>query len=83
MAQYVPGVVPDDPKALAGFLKAELDKIAQAGVTPDQFLQLDTLYKPPAKLRAGMVALADGTAWNPGSGAGAYVYRGGAWHFLG
>lgn len=30
----------------------------------------------------GMVVWADGTSWNPGSGAGLYEYRGGAWHKL-
>ena len=83
MAQYIPAVVPMDAQALPAFLQSELAKIAQASATPNQFLQLDTLYKAPAKLREGMVALADGTRWNPGSGAGAYVYRGGAWHLLG
>jgi hypothetical protein len=83
MARYTPGIVPNDPKALPDFLVREFAKIAQALDTADQFLTLDTLYAAPAKYRDGMVCKADGTTWNPGSGAGVYVYRGGAWHFLG
>jgi hypothetical protein len=45
--------------------------------------ELPTSYKAPDKLRAGMIVLADGTEWNPGSGAGFYGYYGGSWHKLG
>jgi len=31
----------------------------------------------------GMIAYADGTNWNPGSGEGIYAYYNGAWHYLG
>jgi len=31
----------------------------------------------------GLIAIADGTGWNPGSGAGYYGYYASAWHFLG
>lgn len=31
----------------------------------------------------GLVVKADTTTWTPGSRAGFYGYRGGAWHFLG
>lgn len=30
----------------------------------------------------GMVAYADGTSWNPGSGAGLYLYSGSSWDKL-
>lgn len=45
--------------------------------------ELQTSYAPPNKLRPGMIVLADGTLWNPGSGAGFYGYYGGSWHKLG
>lgn len=77
MARYIPGNVADP------VLAAELAKIAQAMETPDQFLQLDTLYAAPKKYREGTLAKADGTSWNPGSGAGVYCYRAAAWRFLG
>ncbi len=82
MARYTPGVVPQDPQQIPAFLAQELAKIAQAGDTADQFLQLDTLYAAPKKIREGMVVKADGVTWNPGSGAGVYCYRSG-WTFLG
>ena len=37
----------------------------------------------PSKTYDGMIAYADGTNWNPGSGQGVYVYRGGSWNLLG
>lgn len=77
MARYIPGNVTDP------LLAAELSKIAQAAETADPFLTLDTLYAPPPKFRNGTIALADGTTWNPGSGAGVYCFRAGAWRFLG
>lgn len=33
----------------------------------------------PPKPEDGMIVIADGTAWNPGAGAGAYERRAGAW----
>ena len=77
MARYIPGNV-SNPE-----LMAELNKIAQAMETPDQFLFLDTLYAAPKKFREGMLVKADGVSWNPGSGAGVYCRRGAAWTFLG
>jgi hypothetical protein len=46
-------------------------------------MTLDTLYAEPAKPREGDIVLADGTSWDPGSGAGTYQYRGGTWNLLG
>ena len=77
MARYTPGQVDDQ------IVAQELQKIAQALDTPDQFLVLDTLYAAPTKIRTGMIVLADGTTWNPGSGAGVYCYYGSAWNHLG
>jgi hypothetical protein len=36
----------------------------------------------PSKPREGMICLADGTDWDPGSGAGLYHYLGAAWNKL-
>lgn len=41
-------------------------------------------YSEPAKPRAGQIRVADGTQWDPGSGAGFYGYTiGGTWTKLG
>lgn len=47
-------------------------------------LQLTVSHAVPPKPRAGMLAYADGTDWNPGSGQGVYRFSiGAAWVFLG
>lgn len=40
---------------------------------------MDVLYAAPDKPRAVLLAVADGTSWNPGSGYGLYAYNGTAW----
>ena len=80
---YRPRNVPPDPKDLPQFLDQELRNIAQAQSAPVFVLALATSHKEPAKLADGYVVLADGTDWDPGSGAGVYCYRAGAWRFLG
>lgn len=77
MARYTPGNVPD------AAISDEFQKVAQALDTPNQMLMLDTLYAAPTKFRTGSIVLADGTTWDPGSGAGVYYYNGSAWVFLG
>lgn len=44
---------------------------------------LTELHAEPEKLFTGLIALADGTDWDPGSGQGVYAYYSGAWHKLG
>lgn len=80
---YIAGNPPQDPALLPGFLLSELRKLQELLNGPQQFSLLDTLNVAPTKPREGMVALADGTNWNPtGAGAGFYGYRGGAWRKL-
>lgn len=80
---YQPRAVPPNAADLPAFLQQELLNIARATLEGNQFLSLEMLYVAPAKPRDGMVVLADGTRWNPGSGAGFYGYRAAAWRFLG
>ncbi|MDE1997792.1 MAG: hypothetical protein KGI52_02575, partial [Burkholderiales bacterium] len=75
--------VPPDPKDLPQFLNEELSHIERAQQEPVFFLSLAVSNVAPTKVRDGMVVLADGTNWNPGSGGGYYGYRAGAWRFLG
>ena len=75
--------VPPDASQLPAYLDQELSEIERAQNEPVFVLQLAVSNKPPAKLRAGMVVEADGVNWNPGSGAGTYVYRAGAWVKIG
>ena len=83
MARYIPGNTPAATEMLPFFIQDELSKVAQATETPDQVLLLDPQYAAPGKARTGTIAFADGTTWNPGSGAGVYCYYASAWHFLG
>ena len=83
MSRYVSKIPPTNPQELSSFLLNELRDISRSLSEPDEFLVLDKLYKAPSKIREGMIVLADGTSWNPGSGAGFYGYRNGSWRLLG
>lgn len=83
MKTYRPANVPTNPAELPGFLMRELQAIHEAAHRSEQFLELQKLNAQPARLREGMVVLADGVNWNPGLGAGFYGYYGGAWAKLG
>lgn len=78
---YIPRQPPADPAQLPGFLLVEQQNIARGTVTDT--VQLQPQSVAPAKPRAGLLVEADGTNWNPGSGAGLYIYRAGAWVFIG
>lgn len=80
---WTPEPPPLSDKELRSYVYRQFQELAgtlQAGVDA---VILTELNVAPTKPRSGMVVLADGTNWNPGSGAGYYGYRGGAWHFLG
>lgn len=64
------------------FLDEELRKIAAAFALLAAG-HIDKTNAAPVKPREGDIRLADGTHWNPGSGAGVYCYYSAAWHFLG
>lgn len=77
---YAPGPVP--PTNLGAYVRQELEKLKNE-LQPQKTLQLEVSYAEPTKPRAGMLAIADGTSWNPGSGAGLYRHDGSAWVFIG
>jgi len=62
---------------------AEFQEVARAMSQPQPFMLLATSYVAPGKPQDGMIVKADGTHWDPGSGAGFYGYRNGAWQLLG
>lgn len=74
MGQYVPS---------GQKVEQELMNISEAMQSPNESLYLATLAVEPLKPRDGMIVLANGANWNPGSGAGFYGYRAGSWRFLG
>jgi hypothetical protein len=82
--KYVQTAIPlDAPHGLRAWLADQLRQIANALATPSvNSVAFDILHEAPAHLATGTLIFADGTDWNPGSGAGLYEYRGGAWHKL-
>ena len=82
---YQPNPLPDtdDLKSVSTALWDELQKIANEFSTGVPFIQLEEQHAAPSRPADGMIVLADGTDWNPGSGAGYYGYQGGSWTFLG
>ena len=84
MSIYKPLPVPSDPKDLPGYFAQELLAIEQA-INVKEFLQLQETHVEPERVENGIIYLADGTDWNPGSGRGIYWYDGdaAAWKLLG
>lgn len=77
---YTPTHLPNaDMAALVEALRLEFLRISTSLSQPTEYLALKTLYAAPSRIFEGMVVKADGTTWNPGSGAGVYVRDGGAW----
>jgi hypothetical protein len=67
---------------LARWMEGELARLTLELPRPD-FLAMKVLTVEPVRLFTGLVAYADGTSWNPGSGEGLYEYRSdAAWHKL-
>lgn len=84
MRTFRPLSVPSDPAQLPGFLIQLQEHLLKAANRSDPITQLDVLTaEPSGVLVNGMEVEADGTLWNPGSGAGKYVRRSGAWVFIG
>lgn len=77
MSHYVPEPLLGDGN-IVEYLQRELQRISNAfdGVTA---INLEELNVAPERPRDGMIVLADGTNWNPGTGAGYYGYQNGVW----
>jgi hypothetical protein len=83
MSRYIARIPPSNPADLPQFLTQELQNINRALNEKNEFLSLGMLYTPPPKPFDGMIILADGVQFDPGSGGGFYGYRAGSWRFLG
>lgn len=74
--KYAPTQPPAD-------LLTELRRLQQALQELEaDLIALQAPRAAPARPRDGMIAFADGVAWNPGSGIGLYVYHSGTWNFI-
>ena len=73
---YTPGAL---PKEAPPWITRELLAISESAVAATPTVTYDTTYAAPDKPRAGQLYVADGSNWNPGYGAGPYIYQNGAW----
>jgi hypothetical protein len=83
---YRPSFPPPDAGALPGWLVQETNNIAREMLEPKEFLTLKVNHKEPrttSDVNICMLAVADGTDWDPGSGYGLYSFNNGSWTFIG
>lgn len=81
-AFYAPTEPPEDAELFRYWIKDELLKVS--GVLDILAAgHIEKTYAAPAKPRDGDIRYADGTTWNPGSGAGVYYFNGSIWKLLG
>jgi len=85
MAVQLPGLGLMPEEYSASVLQEELEKLHDIVNFLLEHGQLRTLYVAPEKVWDGLMAKADGTDWNPGSGVGTYIYdeASTSWKFLG
>ena len=81
-SQYIPYSLPLRIDDLANYIHGELHRISAAFGRVES-IQLVELNEAPDKPRDGMIILADGTNFDPGSGQGMYGRINGAWVKLG
>jgi len=78
-----PALTTPDGRVLFDWVQRELELLIRRLNTVSE-VRLEVLYVAPTRPRAGMLAYADGTTWNPGSGEGLYRYTlAGTWAFVG
>jgi hypothetical protein len=68
-----------DVATLRQELQTALQDIAREQAQQNEYYALKPLYAEPKRIIEGMAVVADGTVWNPGSGAGEYIYLNGSW----
>lgn len=77
-SDYFPDTPPDQASPeMRRYLVGELERIADR--VNSGIILLATLGAEPDRPEDGMIVYADGTSWNPGSGAGFYGRESGAW----
>jgi len=73
------GIVPLVPEELPSYLAEIMPRIAELFTR----MELITQHAEPEKVYPGMIVLADGSDWDPGSGAGVYCYYSETWNYIG
>ena len=74
-------ILTEDIDALSARVRLLEEQVVDQQAQIDRFrLAIESVsYAAPAKLAEPMLRVADGTSWDPGSGAGIYLYLGGSW----
>jgi hypothetical protein len=82
--RYVPSVPPANVQELARYVQQELERLTDGLESPFTHQLLEKLSVEPERKPQGkaLIAYADGTSWNPGSGEGLYAYYAGSWKKL-
>jgi len=65
---------------LVRYVLRELNRISVHFATDE--VEVRTHHEEPEKVYNGLMVIADGTDWDPGSGAGTYIYRDGSWRVI-
>jgi hypothetical protein len=63
---------------MARYVNDNMRRISDALLNLEEPL-VPSYTSQPDNPQEGSLAIADGTGWNPGSGAGTYIYRAGQW----
>jgi len=78
VTRYQPGPPPVNPEDLPVYLTNELNRLGEVVFNLSK-LRLEEAFAAPDKPRNGQLEYADGTSWDPGSGAGIYWFDGSSW----
>ena len=82
--RYIPTPAPANAGAVRDWVSGEFERVLNGIESPFTHISLDALAVEPERKPAGaLIVFADGTNWDPGSGAGIYAYYNGAWNKLG
>ncbi len=81
VVRYEPGPLPDNSEDLGIYVVTELKRLGNI-LFNQSVLRLEQTNTAPAKPRQGDIREADGSNWNPGSGAGIYWFDGTTWNQL-
>lgn len=78
MRQFFPTPPPisEEVSDIKRWVHINFQRLAASMLTAHDF---NTIITAPKNVARGMVRDADGTGWDPGSGAGLYWYDGSAW----
>lgn len=78
-----PAVDDADLQSVIAWVEDSFEEVVADSQDNIQSYQIALSYAEPTRPREGLVAYADGTKWNPGSGSGPYYYGSdGVWHFM-